>query len=332
MKQLAAALAATVLVGACLANDTTARVSAGGIEFLKSENIRILQETLQISPKLITVRYRFLNESDADIRATVAFPMPPYGWNPGHSAVDENERPMRSFVVKVDGKPVATRMLRRARVGSLDITSRLRELGLSDHQIFETFGDAREDGDGLTPRQRRGVQSLAGSERAQWQVAETMLWEQLFPARRELLVEHEYVPFVGFAYSAPYQRGFGMVGRSNLVPSTARGLAKSSAEACVQDGAQQVVDKRVRDLAASGPEMVYLRLRDIEYVLGTGRNWRGPIGDFRLVIRKESPDQIVSLCFPGKPTRTSATTLEFNHTNFVPQDKIVVYFYDIQSN
>ena len=78
--------------------------------------------------------------------------------------------------------------------------------------------------------------------------------------------------------------------------------------------------------------MVYLRLRDIEYVLGTGRNWRGPIGDFRLVIRKESPDQIVSLCFPGKPTRTSATTLEFNHTNFVPQDKIVVYFYDIQSN
>lgn len=331
MKNLVAALVAAVLSGYTLANDTTARVGAGGIEFLKSHDIHMLQETLEISPKLITVRYRFRNESDTDIRATVAFPMPPYGWNPGMSALDVNERPMRSFEARVNGQPVATRMLRQARIGNQDVTSNLRALGLSDVQIFDTFGDAREDGDGLTPRQRRGLQALAKSRNADWLVAETVLWEQVFPARRELLVEHQYVPFVGLVYSSPFQRGFGMVGGSNLVPSSAREPAKSAAEACVQDGAQQAVDKRVRDLAASSPEWVNLSLQDVEYVLGTGRNWRGPIGDFRLVIRKESPDQIVSLCFPGKAARTSATTLEFRQANFVPHDKLVVYFYDIQA-
>ena len=255
--------------------------------------------------------------------------MPPYGWNPGMSAIDGNERPLRSFVVRVDGQLVPTQMLRRAQASGRDITEDLRSLGLTEAQIFETFGDATLDGDGLAPEQRRSIRRLAKSEHATWQVAETMYWEQTFPSRRDVLVEHEYAPFVGAVFSVPYQQGFGFVGGSELVPSTAHGPAKSPAEACVQEGAQLAVDKRVRALAASKPSMVWTNLNDVEYVLGTGRNWRGPISDFTLVIKKESPDQILSLCFPGRPRRTSPTTLEFKQSNFVPPDKLVVYFYSV---
>jgi hypothetical protein len=71
---------------------------------------------------------------------------------------------------------------------------------------------------------------------------------------------------------------------------------------------------------------------DIEYVLGTGRNWKGPIGKFVLRIEKESRDHFVALCFPGSPKQISPTASEYVETNFVPPDRLVVYFYSIGEN
>lgn len=103
------------------ANDTTARVGAGGIEPLKSADVRMLQETLTISQKLVTVRYRFLNDSDRDVHATIAFPMPAYSWWNGAGRIDSNNVPMTSFEVKVDGVAVPTRSVRRALAHGRDI-------------------------------------------------------------------------------------------------------------------------------------------------------------------------------------------------------------------
>ena len=71
-------------------------------------------------------------------------------------------------------------------------------------------------------------------------------------------------------------------------------------------------------------------LDEVEYILGTGRNWKGPISDFTLDIVKVTPDQIVSLCFPGKATRVDDLTLRFQHKNFVPPDRLLVYFYSFE--
>lgn len=292
----------------------------------------MVQETLYISPKRIRVQYRFLNESKDDVQATLAFPMPSYGWNPGYAAIASNERPMRSFIAKADGQLIATSMLRQAQSYGRDITADLRKLGLSERQIFQTFGDTRPEDDGQSRIQRKAIADLVKSKNATWQVAETMVWERVFPARREVLVEHEYDPFAGMVFTVLYQPG-AFSEANGLIPSTDRGSDKDPAEACVQEGAQRAVDRRVRTLfSATGldsPNSVTVTLNDVEYVLGTGRNWRGPIGDFKLVIEKESPDQIVSLCFPGKARRTSPTTLEFRQSNFVPQDRLVVYFYGV---
>lgn len=81
----------------------------------------------------------------------------------------------------------------------------------------------------------------------------------------------------------------------------------------------------IDDLARA--ENVARQLEDVEYILGTGRNWKGPIADFTLRIEKARPDDIVSLCFPGQPRRVSPTVLEFHEVNLVPQDRLVVYFY-----
>ena len=62
----------------------------------------------------------------------------------------------------------------------------------------------------LTANQKTAI-ALLGAEHVrfpQWKVAATMLWEQTFPAVREVIVEHTYTPFVGMAYNEPYQHKY----------------------------------------------------------------------------------------------------------------------------
>lgn len=319
-----------------LANDSTARVGAGGIMLVKNEEIRMLQEALEISPKMVRVKYKFLNESAGDIRTTVAFPMPAYGWNPGESAVDANVGPLKAFKLRVDGVAVPTQLSRKAVAGSHDVTDQLRKIGLTESQIFETFGDCDVDAGiikcGLSKKQESEIARLVGNRygNASWKIEETVYWDQVFPAGRITEVEHEYPPFIGTSYNAPYQAGFGYVG--DFLP-TAAWLKPPAApnEACQDEGTRQAVKKRISTLVNEGAAMVWVTLNDVEYILGTGRNWKGPIGDFKLRITKDSLDQFVSVCFPGKPKKLSATVLEFSQFDYVPQDKLIVHFYTVKA-
>lgn len=314
-----------------MANDSIARVGTGGLTLVKSQDIRMLEEELEISTKKIRVRYRFLNDTNHDLREVVAFPMPAYGWNSGFSAYDENVRPLASFKVSVNGKPVSIKKQLRAVIGEVDVTEHLRKIGLTESQIFVTFGDCHSDTGtiecGLSKSQVEMVSLLAEKNvpYPPWEVAETAYWEQIFPAGREIVVIHEYAPFVGGVYSYPFQS-------SRFVDRTSLGSARAGnpAEACVADDVQQVIDQRIKKLADQGASTVSLWLNDVEYILGTGRNWKGSIKHFKLKIIKDTPERLVSLRFPSKAIRTSPTTLEFSHQNFVPQDKLIVYFYEVR--
>ena len=56
----------------------------------------------------------------------------------------------------------------------------------------------------------------------------------------------------------------------------------------------------------------------IEYILRTGANWAGPIGDFRLVVDKGEADSLVSFCGEGVK-RISPTRFEMRKTDFTPE-------------
>lgn len=323
---LLSGLAAVAIAFNVSANDSIARVAAGGLTLVKSRDIKMLEETLEVSKAKIKVRYRFLNESNTDIAAKVAFPMPTYGWDPENL----NARPLKGFSVTVDGIPAPTQRLRKAYFKKQEITDNLRSIGLSDVQMFEDFGgkcDQRSTdipvGCALTEKQRRQVSRLLGKSDyyPSWEVEETYVWEQTFPAGREIEVEHEYSPFVGGRYDYPYWGGRRQE-RYQLPTARAK-------EACVDDAITQAVNRKVEALVARGASAVQVRNSDIEYILGTGRNWKGPIGQFTLRIQKDSPDEIVSLCMPGKPRKVGDSSIEFRQADFVPQERLVVYFYSV---
>ena len=57
--------------------------------------------------------------------------------------------------------------------------------------------------------------------------------------------------------------------------------------------------------------------RRIAYVLTTGANWAGPIGDFHLTVDKGAPDSLVSFCADGVK-KIGPTLFEVRHANFTP--------------
>ena len=63
----------------------------------------------------------------------------------------------------------------------------------------------------------------------------------------------------------------------------------------------------------------------VSYILTTGAGWRSPIGDFRLVVDKGEPDNLVSFC--GEDVRRiSPTQFEMRRRNWRPDRNLDVLF------
>ena len=78
---------------------------------------------------------------------------------------------------------------------------------------------------------------------------------------------------------------------------------------------------------AGGAFVAPLFERRIAYVLTTGANWSGPIGDFRLTVDKGEPDSLVSFCADGVK-KIAPTVFEVRHANFTPTrdlDVLILY-------
>lgn len=321
---LAVVAALAVAVPLAHANDSTARVGAGGLVLQKSGDIRMVSEHLSISVKRIEVEYRFRNESSHTIETVVAFPMPEFHWDPEQDATWRNIGPVESFLAHVDGKPAVVRAERKALLDGRDITALLRQAGLGEDQIFRTFGAALGT-EGMTlpePIVARLHAMGASYERMpRWRVAETAYWNQVFPPGKEVVVTHSYRPFAG--------RIIGTYDNSR--PPSAESVPVSSKgeldRACLDEGGMKTVVNKARQKAKEGAESGYIYLNDVEYILGTGRNWKGSIGDFTLDIIKENPQDVVSLCFPGKPERIGDRTLRFKMRDYVPQERLLLNFY-----
>lgn len=286
------------------ANDTAATIGVGGLVLKKNRHIEMVSEVLEISVYKVRVTYDFLNTSSKDIKTTVAFPMPAF-----HDADDANVRPLDSFRTSVNGKEVAVKKHRRFLIGKVDVTDNLRKVGFTDKQIFDVGfvcwdtdpeDSSQPGGCKRTKKQMAAIALLHNSLKGNWAIQETAYWTQDFPAHKDIKVVHEYRPFAGYNSDNSHP------GRNG----------------CLDKATERLVDRRLDENGG-----VHVLLREVKYILGTGRNWRGPIRRFKLIIRKQAPNNVVTLCFPGKAVKTSPTTFEFARSNYVPQDMLDIFFY-----
>jgi hypothetical protein len=131
----------------------------------------------------------------------------------------------------------------------------------------------------------------------------TYYWTQKFPAGKIITVSHEYIPAGGLDTPDKDDDWNGFWKR-NYVDLY-----------CIEPKLNQWV-LQYRKWAVP-----------VHYILTTGANWKAPIGHFKLTIKKETPEQKVSLCVDNIK-KIDDMTFQLENNNFLPDSDLNVLFID----
>ena len=296
------------------ANDTSAALGTGGLQFVRNEQVEMRSEDLFISETEIRVRYVFRNTGAKDVTTLVAFPLPdiPNSETANFVVPRPEMENFLDFHTVVDGTPVRTEVERRVFSLGLDRTRLLEELKVP----LSPYGMAAGAALDALPAETKARLVALGIARIEemdigkgmkpytvpgdWTLKTTYYWNQTFPAGKELVIEHRYRPSVGSSVGTRYAKdptdAYDVAFRAR---ATRRYCLDDDFFAAVRRGKGQYTDNT------------------ISYILGTAANWAGPIGDFTLTVDKGAADNIVSFC--GTNVRkVGPTTFQVRQKDFVP--------------
>jgi Domain of unknown function (DUF4424) len=321
-----AALFAGLPFGTASGNDSTAELTTGGLVLDKTPAIEMRAEDLFISEKEIRVRYRFFNSSANDVTTVVAFPMPDIVWDAHVNIAVPSQDPLNflDFHTIADGLAVVADVEQKVLVGGVDETARFRSLGLPLAPQFEATWKAL---DALAPDMQRELLESGAVQSGDYDVGKGMehhlqpawtlrtnyYWRQTFPAGREIVIEHHYLPSVGETVGT-------MLGSPDIEAESLQHYKDAyCADADFLASTRRAMSKP--DKYGSVASLFYERR--IAYILSTGANWAGPIGDFHLTIDKGAPDSLVSFCSDGVK-KVGPTRFEVRHINFTPAHELQV--------
>jgi hypothetical protein len=312
---IAGALGAIIVARAGQANDSSAEKAAGGLDLRQNNDIDMVSEDLFVSAEQVRVRYVFRNRQARARRITVAFPMPDRELS--YEMESEVAYP-GDFHTLVDGRPVRMSVERRAILGGVDRTAELARLRVPVAPPAGERAIHLADAIGRMPRATQQRLARAGLIDAgsladpshqiipMWTVKETWHWDQVFPAGRDLRVEHRYRPGVGGTAGVPL---------ASADYRRSEDGRRAQAEFCTDREFLSALDRMSG--RAEREQAHYPMESRLRYILTTGGNWRSPIGDFRMVVDKGHPNAIVSFCGQGV-RRISPTQFEVRHRNWRP--------------
>lgn len=314
-----------IALGGVQANDSSAQLATGGLIFVHNDHVEMRSEDLFISAGEVKVRYRFFNKTARDVKVLVAFPMPEIKASQEVSIALPSDDPVNAldFSTRVNGQPVNTQVEQRVVAAGIDRTQYLRDLGLPLAPHLGITNDAldrlpRDKWDdlirvGLAEIEEYDVgKGMQPHLSARWALRTTFYWEQTFPAGAETVIEHRYRPSVGETAGT----GFG-----SKDAEREPWFAEYSRKYCLDKGFFAAVARARKD--AKGEFGAPYTEERIDYILTTGANWSGPIGDFRLVVDKGHPDNLISFCGQGVK-KTAPTQFEMQKKDFRPEGNLSV--------
>jgi hypothetical protein len=320
-------LALTLLTqpSGAMANDTAATLGAGGLQFVRNDTIRMASEDLFLSREEVRVTYRFENTSDEDQELLIAFPMPDiradyYAMVAYPTTDGEN---IFGFSTLFDGEPVTAELHQYAFALGVDRTEALGELGipLAPHlqgtiEAIATLPAAE--------RERLAALGVLAVEYEYtdetevpfhvpaWTLKSSYVWEAVFPAGETVEVEHAYTPSVG-----------GTVGVTFLYDGEMSTEDEYRRKYCMDNAFINAARASMSDPDEPWSSPYYESW--LSYVLSTGNNWAGPIGEFRLVVDTGSSDTLVAFCGDGVE-QTGPTRYEVVAEDFYAWEDIDVLF------
>jgi hypothetical protein len=332
-------LTATALLatGTARANDSEAAILLGGLTLSPSAWVTLDSEDLYLSEKRIRVRYRFVNTASRDENLLIAFPLPA----PTEQQLEEaresemyQEWDQLDFKTLVDGKPAPLDRHDVPLVRGKSVEARLKKLGwpvlhwkdaglakrlnaLTDAQAAPLVAE------GLLVDDAGSGGGAVRNLRPGWTVQTNITRVQNFPAGSTVTVEHSYRPYVGGSAVTSLNRDI----RAEAM-SGPEGLAASF---CVDKAFLTAYDKRVYGSKAKPNPDITVVQSWFGYILKSGANWKGPIRNFRMIVDKGKPGNLVSFCMNGVK-KISPTQFEIVKTDFEPKQDMDILLVDFLIN
>lgn len=311
----------SVAVPLC-ANDYTAEVANGGLRARHETRVAMKTEKLFIREDRIRVEYEYLNETDQDVETEIAFPWPRYEWSPSEQTYDPS---MLQFSVEADGRIVPHQTLIHAfNPKGQDITDALSRLGLNIPLFGKMDGDPKKGERFQVPslpfQDRKRLMDIGAIDSTDddcqptWSVEITHHWTQRFPAHQIVRIVHEYKPICGGA-STMDLASLSHPGSDTRDP----GCPDATLQAMVER--RNTAFRRQEGAAFLGdPGWTWVR-----YILTTANTWKGPIGDFTLVVERK-PGELVNFCWDGPVEKIGPNTFRATAKTFRPTKELTVYF------
>jgi len=302
------------------ADDSSAALGAGGIAFTQNPDVRMADEDLTISPKEVRIRFVFANDSDRDIDTVVAFPLPDIDTAEfyGSAIGTETDDPVNfvGFTVMADGVSVTPKVEQKAFVKNRDVTALLAAAGVP---VNPTVGQGYALLDTLSKAKRAPLLAAHAVEDngdgtlvPQWTARTKFYWTGHFPAHKAVVLAHRYQPVTGQSFFG----AFALSGEEG---------AYYDKTFCLDAPTKAALSRKIAaQRAKGGGNGDLLNMTATNYILGTAKNWRGPIGHFHLTLDKLKPDAVLSLCWDGSLRKTAPTRFEFEETNFTPARDIAM--------
>ena len=173
-------------------------------------------------------------------------------------------------------------------------------------------GDVAFPTDFRTTVDGKTVQAVVERKETATGAQETWHWQQTFPAGRDLVVEHRYTPGTGGSVStALTDRDF---------RASPEGKAMIAAY-CIDPAFLAGVDRMAKEVG--GADYPVIEEQYVSYILTTGANWASPIGDFRMVVDKGAPENLVSFCADGV-RKIGPSQFEVRRANWRPDRDLKV--------
>jgi hypothetical protein len=321
----AAIAIAALLPSAALANDSTAELGTGGLDFVANPDVEMRSEQLFVSTERIQVTYRFFNKSDRPVTNLVAFPVPDITIEgPDDNIAVPTEDPVNilGFTTTASGQKVIAQVEQKVFAKGVERTAVLRQLGIPLAPQLKATYDAL---DRLPKTQWQGLIDMGLADineygtnpngvmdkhlEPRWTLKTTYYWQQTFPPHQELVIEHRYKPSVGSTAGSIVGSPYG----GDLRPYTTK--------YCMDPGFVTAATRAQQ--AAASRKNAYVTERRIDYILKTGANWAGPIADFTLTVDKGKPDNLVSFCATGVQ-KISPTQFQVHYTDFTPTADLAI--------
>ena len=321
MKRSSLAIAMLLFAAPATANDTTAELKTGGLVFVQTDAIAMVEENLYISPSQVRVRYRFRNTTDRDVEALVAFPVPDIesGFDQSIAVDPDAGDNFLGFEASQDGRPIHAKLQQQATVNSVDLTAELKaeniplmpgaEATIAALARLSPKAVKRFAGLGLIRvEQWDDGNGMKDHVIPQWTLKSVYWWTTVYPANSEVTVRHSYTASVGGTVDVTYLD-------ENGEPRGER-FRDYQKRYCLDDAMVRIAQKNRKATMETGAPLYVENW--ISYILTTGNNWAGPIGSFSLTVDKGDTRNVVSFCGEGV-TKTGPTTFEMTKTDFYPE-------------